>query len=142
MIATMWAASIASRGLAGTIRAVLLWALAIFLLLLIGWGLLSGRFWAWRAEFWKERAVEAADRAAVAERQAESTEQGAANATYTRQQMDAGTVTVRIEAEESAQRIEAHVPSNVDRAAEPDADVLRELEAADRAYRAAADRLQ
>lgn len=136
-----WVASIAKRGWPATVRIVLAAVLVAALLALMGWGLLSGKWYAWRAEVWKDRAVAAAKVAETAQREAKSSDQGAANATHTRQAMDEITITVRTEAEQSAHRIETHVPSSpaADRV---DADILRELEAGDDTYRAAADRLQ
>ncbi len=84
-----------------------------------------------------ERAIEAAK---TAQANADSADAGAENATRTRQTMDAVTVDLRINAEQSARRIEHADPA----AGQPGAgaDVMRELVDAESGYRAAADRLQ
>lgn len=81
--------------------------------------------------------------AATAQANASSANAGAANASTTRAAIDAGTVTVRLQTEDSARRIENHEQDpdgNAD--AEPDADIVRELEDAEDRARAAANRLQ
>lgn len=112
--------------------------LLLLALVMFVWGQVSN----WRAGTWKTRAEEASVAATAAQGNADSANAGAANATTTRTAIDWGAVVVRVDTEQSAQRIQAHVPIDPDTSGLPDADVLRELEAADRAYRAAGDRLQ
>lgn len=112
---------------------LLLAALAMFV-----WGQVSS----WRAGTWEDRARQASAAATTAQANASSANAGAANATATREAIDFGSVTVRVETEQSARRIQDHDPNHTEPAGAPDADVLRELEDASRKYRAAADRLQ
>lgn len=113
------------------------------LLLLVALGMfVYGQFSAWRSGTWKQRAEDAAAAATTAQDNADSANAGAANATTTRTAIDWGTVTVRVDTEQSAERIKSHVSTDPDPAGVPDADVVRELEAANHAYRTAADRLQ
>ena len=103
-----------------------------------------GQFQSWRSGTWKGRAQDAAAAAKTAQGNADSANAGAENATATRASIDAGTITVRVETEESARRIESYAyhPAPAADLAPVDPDVLRELEAAERQARAAADRLQ
>jgi hypothetical protein len=113
------------------------------LLLLLALGMfVSGQFSAWRSGTWQQRAEDAAAAASTAQGNADSANAGAANATTTREALDWGTVTVRVDTAQSAERIQNHVSTDPDPDGLPDPDVVRELEAADRAYRAAGDRLQ
>lgn len=114
-------------------------------LLLIAVGFFAwGQFSSWRAGNWKDRAKDAQAAAGAAQANADSANAGAANATLTRQNMDAGTVTVRVETEAAARRIEGYAnrPAPVADLAPVDPDVVRELEAAEDRARAAADRLR
>jgi biopolymer transport protein ExbB/TolQ len=118
-------------------------ALLLIVVAVLAWSLITGRFWQWRADVWKGRAQEATQAAEQAQAKADSADAGAANATETRQEMDAALDKTRTETKSSVERIKNHAP-----VAEPvpdaslDAGILRELEEGDRAYRAAADRLQ
>lgn len=124
---------------------VVVWSFAGLMVLLVLCGLIyaqfGAKFWAWRAEVWKDRAVEYAEQAKVEQANSKSSNQGFANATATRQNMDAGTITVRVETQESAERIETHAqPDTADDPA--DDDILSELSEAESRYGASADRLQ
>lgn len=114
-------------------------------LLLIAVALFAwGQFSAWRAGSWKDRAKDAEAAAGTAQANADSANAGAANASLTRQNMDASTVTVRVETEAAAQRIEGYAnrPAPVADLSPVDPDVVRELDAAEARARAAADRLR
>lgn len=130
--------------LGDTVVRVVVALLVVTALVLIVGSLAFGKLGWWRAEVWQQRAETADQAARTAQANAESANAGAANATQTRSQMDAGTVTVRVETEAAAQRIEEHAnhPSPVVDLEPVDAGVLRELEAAETRARAAADRLQ
>lgn len=120
--------------------------LAGLLLVAIGWtawAFVSGRWWAWRADVWKERAQAAADAARQERANARSADAGAANATATRQGMDTATGAVRAETEAAAERIERHAhPDNPAAVDDAGAELVRELDDAEARARAAADRLQ
>ncbi|WP_368566178.1 hypothetical protein [Pseudoxanthomonas sp. UTMC 1351] len=123
--------------LALTLAAIVL---VIGVVLLLALGLQS-----WRSGSWKEKAVSATAAAGQAQANAGSANAGAENATTTRKQIDAVVITNRAATQQSVQRIEKHAsPVAVDAAGvEPvDADLLREFEEGNRAYRAAAHRLQ
>lgn len=107
---------------------------------MMGWA----AFESWRARSATARADKATSAANTAQANATSANAGAANATTTRAAIDAGTVTVRVQTEQSAGRIETHAnrPVAANDRAPVDADVLRELEDAEGRARAAADRLQ
>lgn len=114
------------------------------LLLIVVGQFLWGKFHSWRSGTWKERATDAQEAATQAQANADSADAGASNATTTRQNIDAGTVTVRVETEQSAQRMESYA----NRAApvadlDPiDPDIVRELEQAESRARSAAAGLQ
>lgn len=147
MAIPLWTASVAKRGLWKTLRCAFAWVLGLILFGVICYGVLAGKFWAWRASVWKDRAEEAAGEVVVAQRQAKSSEQGAANATLTREQMDLLMAIGRGAAGDSAGRMDDYA-NRPDRPTAPGDDdvpddvVLQELEGAEDAYRAAADRLQ
>ncbi|MFC3816554.1 hypothetical protein ACFOPO_16470 [Lysobacter sp. GCM10012299] len=110
------------------------------IVLVLGWSLITGHFWEWRADVWKGRAQGATQTAHQAKANADSANAGAANATQTRQQLDAAVDKTRAETKRSAERIKpAYTPA---KAGPVPLDVLRELKAGDRAYRAAVMRLQ
>lgn len=117
----------------------------VLVLLVLAAGMLGwAAFESWRARSANARADKATAAAHTAQGNANSANAGAANATTTRAAIDAGTVTVRVQTEQSAGRIEANANRPVapsDRAP-VDADVLRELEDAEGRARAAAARLQ
>lgn len=116
-------------------------ALLVGFLAWVGWGQVKGKFWAWRADVWKERAQDAAERAERDRQLYDHSDAGAANATATRTNTDAAVGATRAATEASAQRIEheADVPG----ALGADLDRLPvELEEGAAAYRAAARRLQ
>lgn len=101
-------------------------------------------FQSWRARSASARADHNAAAAITAQANATSADTGAANATTTRTNIDAGTLTVRVETEQSAGRIETYANRPVPAAdrAPVDPDVVRELEEAAHRVRAASDRLQ
>lgn len=116
----------------------------VVLVLLVLAQIAFGWFTGMRADYWKGQAEDARGAAATAQTNATSANAGAANATQTRTNIDAGTFTVRVATEQSAQRIETYAdrpiaPADLDPV---DPDVLRELEGAEGRARAAADRLQ
>lgn len=113
------------------------------LVLVLVWQFISGGFGWWRANVWKERAEENKTAAVQAQANANSANAGAENATVTRQAVDLIVTTVPAKAEASAQRIENYAPPVPSPVAGPaDPDVMRELEDAEAAARAAANRLQ
>ena len=115
----------------------------LFVVALIAWGLISGKFWKWKAERAEDRADVAEANAAVAQGNAISANAGAENATITRGNMDAGSLNIRFITDQAATRAENHDDSNPvgDDGALP-ADLVRELDEADDRARAAANRLQ
>lgn len=141
-----WAASVAKRGIGGTLRLVSIYALLAALVAVACWGVFSGKFYAWRANVWKERAEQAAAEAIIAQRQAATAETSQAIANDTQQAMDNVRVEVVLPAEQSAQRIEAKADEQESAGHEPasdvDSDILREVDEAEAGYSAAADRLR
>lgn len=114
--------------------------LVLVVLAQIAFGWITGM----RADYWKGEAETARGAATTAQANANSANAGAMNATQTRTNIDAGTFTVRVATEQSAQRIESYVdrpiaPADLDPI---DPDVMRELEGAEDRARAAANRLQ
>ena len=135
-------AQVAKWGIKGTAMA----ALAAVLVLVMIWGAVSGRWYVWRAQVWRDRAVAAAEQAKAQ----------AAIATRSQTTIDVGQVAqeridrVQIEviqpAEQSAQRIDRVRDESenvaVPAGALPDADVVRELEAGAEAYAGATSDLR
>lgn len=115
----------------------------VFVLLLVAWGIISGKFWKWKAQRAEDRADVAEANAEVAQGNAISANAGAENATVTRGNMDAGSLNIRFITDQAATRAENHDDSNPvrDDGALPD-DLVRELDEADDRARAAANRLQ
>ena len=98
----------------------------------------------WWLKHQADKVPELQQAAAQAQGNANSANAGAANASGTRAAIDAGTVTVRLETDAAVQRIEGYANRPVPAAdLDPvDADVVRELDAAEGRARTAADRLQ
>lgn len=145
MVTALWSASVAKRGVAGTLRLWTVMALLVALVAVATWGVFSGKFYAWRANVWKERAETAAGRAITQERRANAAETSNAIATETADRMAQVPVVVIQPAEQSAQRIEAMANEHqADRPAEPavDDDIVRELSEGRDAYSAAAGELR
>ncbi len=119
-------------------------ALVLAVLVLIIGGLAYGRMGWWRADVWKGRAEDASQAAEQAQANANSANAGAANASQTRTRMDASVVAVQAGAEENAQKVESYGerPIDADDSGDVDADVLHDLEAAQRRARTAAARLR
>lgn len=119
-------------------------ALILAALVLIVGSLAFGRIGWWRADVWKGRAEDASQAAAQAQTNAHSANAGAANASQTRARMDASVEAVQAGTEENAQKVEGYGERPIDPAdsGDVDADVLRDLEAAQRRARASAARLR
>lgn len=105
------------------------------------WGQVKGKFWAWRADVWKERAQTAAENAERQRKLYDHSDFGAGNATRTRRQTDKNVTNTRGETESSAQRIEHETAAPRPLGAGPYRMPV-ELEKGAAAYGAAADRLQ
>jgi hypothetical protein len=118
----------------------LLWGLLLALILVLVWPHIGGGRQVTKL---KAEAAAAGEAAKQAQAHADSADAGATNATETRKKVDAAVEKTRTETKASVERIKNHAPA----VAEPvpvapvDADLMRELEAGNRAYRAAADRL-
>lgn len=135
------AAKVAKYGLGRVIVAGFVGLCFLAILCGLVYAQFGAKFWAWRAEHWRDKAVEYAEQAKVEAANARSANAGAVNATVTRENIDAGTLTIKVETEQSAERIEQHAqPDTADDPA--DADILQELDAAESRVRAAQDRLQ
>lgn len=115
-------------------------ALVLLLIVSLGYGFLSGKFWAMRAERAEQRAEIAAARAKIEAANAKGARDSAQNATMTRERIDRIVVDVRDNTGQRAERIESH--ANPADTGEPDPDVLRDIEDGEAEYRAAAARLQ
>lgn len=146
MVTALWTASVAKRGVAGTLRLWTVMALLVALVAVATWGVFSGKFYAWRANVWKERAETAAGKAVIEQRRAEAAEASVGIARETQEGMDNIRVEVVLPAEQSAQRIEAKADEHETVRAQPeravDNDVLRELAEGRDAYSAAAGELR
>lgn len=114
----------------------------LIVIIWVGWGLATGKYWKWKADRLETRAENAEAVAATATVNAENANGSAANATATRAGMDGQTIEIRVRTEDAARRIETHVPTDVDADGAVPADILRELESAHDRAGAAADRLQ
>lgn len=140
-----WAASVAKRGIGGTLRLVSIYALLAALVAVACWGVFSGKFYAWRANVWKERAEQAAGQAVYEQRRAEAAETGNVIARDTSERMANVTPIIVYPAEQSAQRIEAKAyEQEAAGRVEPavDDDILRELAEGRDAYTSAAGGVQ
>lgn len=145
MVTALWTASVAKRGVAGTLRLWTVMALLVALVAVATWGVFSGKFYAWRANVWKERAEVAAGKAVMQQQRAEAAETSNEIAADTHDRMAQVPVVVIQPAEQSAQRIEAMAHEHqADRPAEPavDDDIVRELAEGRDAYSAAAGELR
>lgn len=145
MVMSMWTASVAKRGVGGTLRLWTVMALLVALVAVATWGVFSGKFYAWRANVWKERAEVAAGKAVIEKRRAEIAETSNAIASDANDRMAQVPVVVIQPAEQSAQRIEAKAHENEDAGRpEPavDDDIVRELSEGRDAYSAAAGELR
>jgi hypothetical protein len=113
------------------------------LLLFFGWGVLTGKYWQWKADRMETRAENAEAIAGVATANANNANGAASNASTTRGNMDGQTVEVRIHTDDAARRAESYVPNDLDSVdGGVPADIVRELENAHDRARSAADRLQ
>lgn len=119
----------------------LLALVALVVVVVIAWGLISGRFWAWRADVWKDKATQAAGEAVSQKANATSARAAASNAIETRERIARVVVEVRDRSDARAERIESHADTAAD-VGELDPAVLRELADAEAEYRAASARLR
>ena len=145
VMAGWWAASVAKRGVGGTLRAITIWVLLIALVLVATWGVFSGKFYAWRANVWKDRAEVAAGRVLVERQRADTAETSNTIARDTSERMANVTPIIVYPAEQSAQRIEAKAyEQEAAGRVEPavDDDILRELAEGRDAYTSAAGGVQ
>jgi hypothetical protein len=137
-----WAASVATRGLGATVKWAFIWGCALLIVGGLAFGLISGKFWTWRAHVWKDRAVAAAADAKVERKNADDANAGARNATVTRERIDLVISDTREAMEASATKIEDKA-APYDESDEPvDADVLAEIEAAEKRAAAAGKRIR
>lgn len=132
-----------------TLKQYLMLAAALLIAGVLGWSQLKGKWYAWRASVWKERAEEWSAIAKTQERRAKDADGAAQNASQTRANTDAAVTGTRNATEASAQRLESEQenppPLGAGTAASAaarrvPADV--EFQEGAAAYRAAADRLQ
>ena len=145
MVTALWTASVAKRGVAGTLRLWTVMALLVALVAVATWGVFSGKFYAWRADVWRQRAETAAGKAVIEQRRAQVAETSHTIARDANDRMAQVPVVVIQPAEQSAQRIEAKAYEHqADRPAEPavDDDIVRELAEGRDAYSAAAGELR
>lgn len=119
-------------------------AIALIGLLLFGsYVLITGKFWHWRADVANKRADNAEAAAEISQGNADRANGAAENATFTREQMDAGKLDIHVTTTAAAERAEKYDPTN-----DPDFDggvsddLVRELEAAKARAGAASNRLQ
>jgi hypothetical protein len=120
------------------------WIVATLVLILVGslaYGLVSGKFWAWRAHRAEDKAQQAADRAQTEAGNAQGARDASRNDAETRGRIDRIVVDVRDNTGQRAERIEAHAKPDA-ASGEPDPDVLRDIADGEAEYRAAAARLQ
>lgn len=108
----------------------------------VGWGIVSGKYWKWKADRLEDRAELAEENAKTAQGNAHSADVGAANASQTRATMDGGTFEIRLTTDAAAGRAESYDAINDDSSDSLPADLVRELDAAKDRAGAAANRLQ
>lgn len=106
------------------------------------WAAVSGKFWQWRAEEAANRAAVAEQNARIAAANAASANQGAANATLTRNRTDELVIDVRGLGEVAAAKIEATAPPVTERDEPMDEAVIEELGEAEARIAAQARRLR
>jgi len=107
----------------------------------IGVGIVSGKFWHWRADRADARADRAEAVAEVQTRNAANAEGAAENASFTRDNMDRDRIEITLKTEQAATRAE-NATTTVGNDGGLDPDLLRELEAARNSAGSAANRLQ
>jgi hypothetical protein len=107
----------------------------------IGLGIVSGKFWHWRADKANERADRAEAVAETASRNAANADGSAQNATFTRDNMDRDRIEITLKTEQAATRVE-NATTTVGDDGGLDPDLMRELEAARDNAGSAARRLQ
>lgn len=119
-------------------------ALAILAVLTaVGFGVITGKFWKWKAGRAEDRAENAEAVAETATTNAQNANGSAENASMTRGRMDGGTFEIRLTTDQAATRAENYDDSNdVRDASGLPVDLVRELESAEDRAGAAADRLQ
>ena len=143
MTIPLWTASVATRGVWKTLRCGFAWVLGLLLIMTVVYGVFSGKYWKYRAERSKERAMAAAAEAIIEADRRKQSEAGATIATDTRAGMDRIEIDVNLPAEQAARRMESNAQANPDPAAgRPDPVVMRELEAAADKAESAGNRLQ
>lgn len=145
MIIPLWTASVAKRGVIKTLRCMSAWVLGTILVILVGWHV-TGKYFVWKANRAAERALIAAGRLAVAEKNerdaknAMASQELAAAVDAAMRQID---INVNMPAETQARAIEREALEKPDTAAgNPDPVVMQQLEAAADRAGAAARRLQ
>lgn len=126
------------------------WVIAAAVALLVaafGWQQIKGKFWAWRADVWKDRAASAAADAEFQKQVRARHEAARENTNVTRTRTDVAVGQARAQAEHDAQEAEREqenppalgaAPSDVERMGR----LRRDYEEGTAGYRAAADRLQ
>jgi len=139
-------AILVGKTLGQTIYRCLVAAALLALLAYLAVVVITGRWAEWKLRRTEAALEVAVGKAAVAETNAANADGAAQNATVTRAEMDASTSTIRDTAAAAAERIENDVdelpiPTGADPSSDLDPSVLREIQAADRKARSAADRV-
>lgn len=124
-----------------TIYNSLVFAAVLFLVVYVGFGMVSGKFWHWRADKANERADRAEAVAEVAQHNADNANGSAENAAITRSNMDQGKLTITVKTEQAAEKYDG-ATTVVDDDGSLDVDLVRDIQAARNRAGAAADRLQ